>query len=361
MKKIGIVGSRRRNAGIDQKATREKFFEIYQRSMEKDCTDWLMIQAPTWEVDYTLSPKYLRNKYIENPVSYNSEFGAEFSDRVTAWIDNEQVLRLNIIPGLKFKKMSYERLPHFLGIDVGLKNDGTAIAITHIVRKEVDGMIKDFIELDALASRYAKDEGREFFHPEEMAAWIAEWTEKFFIVKGIMDQYYGLSMLPVLHEKGHKQIKIVNVTRDFNSRIYQNLMTKMLNASLRIVEGEERIVDGKKTKDISLVTEMLRLKATKHSKYLISVSAPEIKGVHDDESDAYARSVYLATEYLANGGNTISKHAGTIGKGNQTYKKYYRKQKRNVGFTKRPSSGLQMEIARRNFDTSNRVGPNRRY
>jgi len=338
-----------------------KFFEIYQRSMEKDCTDWLMIQAPTWEVDYTLSPKYLRNKYIENPVSYNSEFGAEFSDRVTAWIDNEQVLRLNIIPGLKFKKMSYERLPHFLGIDVGLKNDGTAIAITHIVRKEVDGMIKDFIELDALASRYAKDEGREFFHPEEMAAWIAEWTEKFFIVKGIMDQYYGLSMLPVLHEKGHKQIKIVNVTRDFNSRIYQNLMTKMLNASLRIVEGEERIVDGKKTKDISLVTEMLRLKATKHSKYLISVSAPEIKGVHDDESDAYARSVYLATEYLANGGNTISKHAGTIGKGNQTYKKYYRKQKRNVGFTKRPSSGLQMEIARRNFDTSNRVGPNRRY
>jgi len=29
MKKIGIIGSRRRNAGIDQKAVREKFFEIY--------------------------------------------------------------------------------------------------------------------------------------------------------------------------------------------------------------------------------------------------------------------------------------------------------------------------------------------
>lgn len=332
-----------------------KFFEIYQRSMEKTCTDWLMVQAPTWEVDYTLSPKYLRNKYIENPTSYMSEFGAEFSDRVTAWIDNEQVLRMNVVPGLKEKKMSYERIPHFLGIDVGLKNDGTALAICHIVKKEVDGMVKDFIELDHIAVRYAADEGKEFFHPEEMAEWIASYMTKFYIVSGFMDQYYGLSVLPVLHAKGHKQVQIVNVTRDLNSRIYQNLMTKMLNASLRIIEGEETIVDGKKTNDISLVTEMLRLKAVKHSKYLISVSAPEIKGVHDDESDAFARSVWLATEYMAKGGNTISKHTELSTKGtSQTYKKYYRKQKRMAGHTKRPTSALQMEIASRNFGTTGR-------
>jgi len=36
MKKIGIVGTRRRNSGIDQKATREKFFEIYQDG------DWIV-------------------------------------------------------------------------------------------------------------------------------------------------------------------------------------------------------------------------------------------------------------------------------------------------------------------------------
>jgi len=36
MKKIGIIGSRRRDAGIDQKATREKFFEIYEEG------DWIV-------------------------------------------------------------------------------------------------------------------------------------------------------------------------------------------------------------------------------------------------------------------------------------------------------------------------------
>lgn len=36
MKKIGIIGSRRRNSGIDQKKVREKFFEIYEQG------DWII-------------------------------------------------------------------------------------------------------------------------------------------------------------------------------------------------------------------------------------------------------------------------------------------------------------------------------
>jgi hypothetical protein len=79
----------------------------------------------------------LRSWFAENPVTYMSEYGAEFSDRVTAWIENEQILRMNIVPGLKLKTISYERIPHFLGIDIGSKNDGTAIAISHIVKKDV--------------------------------------------------------------------------------------------------------------------------------------------------------------------------------------------------------------------------------
>jgi len=323
-----------------------KFHEIYQRSMEKDCNDWLMVNAPSWEVDYTLSPKYLRNKYIENAISYNSEFGGQFSDRVSAWIDNEQILRINIIPGMKFKEMTYERTPHFLGIDVGLKNDGTAIAITHIVKEERGGEMKNVIELDCIEVRYAKDEGKEFFNPDEMAEWIASFMKKFFIVKGMMDQYYGLAMLPVLHKKGHKQIDVRQCSRDFNSRVYQNLMAKMLDASLRIPEGPERVVDGKKTKDIDLILEMLKLKAHSFSKYIISVAAPDIKDAHDDLSDAYARSVFLATEYLSGGGGSSNKIVDTTAGSGNSYKKYYMKNKRSAVYTNRPSQGLQMEMSR---------------
>jgi len=329
-----------------------KFYDLYKRSMEADCEDLLMIQAPTWEVDYTLSPKYLKGKYLDNANSYMSEFGAEFSDRVSAWIDNEEMLRINIIPGLKVKTLSYERTPHFMGIDVGLKQDGTAIAITHVVKEMVGGVMRELIELDCIDSRYAKDEDKEYFHPDEIADWIASYADKFYIVKGMMDQYYGLAMVPKLHDKGLKQISTVHVSRDYSSRVYQNFMSKMLDVSLRIPEGEERIVDGKKTKDLNLITELLRLRAVTHSKYQITVSAPDVKDAHDDESDAFARSVFLASEYISTGGMVRNNRTETTGK-NASYRQYYMKQKRNALYTMRPSSALQMDMSRnRHFNSS---------
>lgn len=326
-----------------------KFYELYERSLEKDCDDLLMIKAPTWEVDYTLSSKMLRAKYAESPFSYDAEYGAEFSDKISAWIENEQYLRMNIIPGLKLKSRSYERAPHFMGIDIGLKTDGTAICICHVTKKETPhGGIRNCIELDCIDVRYAADEGKDFFRPEEMAEWISTYMDKFFIVRGMMDQYFGMAIVPCLNDKGIKQIDTVHMSRDYNSKIYQNLMSKMLDGGLRIPEGdEERVVDGKKTKDIELVTELLSLQAKRHSKYLITVKAPEVKGKHDDCSDAFARAVYLATDYLSVGGGVAKNNVtANSGKSASSYRKYLRKQKRNAVYTNRPSSAVQAELSR---------------
>lgn len=324
-----------------------KFFELYQRGFESDCNDLLVLQAPTWEVDYTLSSKYLHAKYAENQISFNSEFGAQFSDRISAWLENEQVLRMNIIPELRMKPVSCERTPHFMGIDVGLKNDGTAVCICHIVKKETAEGVRDLIEIDFIDVRYASDEGKEYFRPEEIAEWLATFADKFFIAKGLMDQYYGLAMLPVLHDKGIKQIDVVQVTRDFSSKIYQNLMSKMLGASLRIPVGEDRVNEGVKTNDLPLISELLRLQAVNHSKYMVTVKAPDIKGQHDDLSDAFARSVFLATEYMSKGGG-VARHNVTQSNGSSTtYKKYFRKSKQNAMYTRRPSTDVMADLTRR--------------
>ena len=124
-------------------------------------------------------------------------------------------------------------------------------------------------------------------------------------------------------------------------------MTKMLDASLRIPEDEEHIVEGKKTKDLPLVTEMLRLQADMQSKYMISVQAPEIKGLHDDLSDAFARAVFLATEFLAKGGVSGNKIVESTSKSGSSYRQYYLKQKKTAMYTMRPTSALQAEMARK--------------
>ena len=134
-------------------------------------------------------------------------------------------------------------------------------------------------------------------------------------------------------------------------------MSKMLDAGLRIPEGEERVVDNKKTKDLDLVIEMLRLQAKTHSQYLITVEAPEVQGLHDDLSDAYGRAVYLASEYAAANGNSQKNTVSNAGGSSVSYKQYYRKQKMNAVYTNRPSSGIQMELSRsRNLGSLSRYG-----
>jgi hypothetical protein len=44
--------------------------------------------------------------------------------------------------------------------------------------------------------------------------------------------------------------------------------------------------------------ELLELQAEVHSKYLITVEAPQVKGKYDDMSDALVRMVWEATQHL---------------------------------------------------------------
>lgn len=333
---------------ISSPAARQgKFHELYELSLGPDGNNWLMIKAPTWEINSGLSSKYLRGKYIENPFTYMVEYGAEFSDRIAAWIDNEQILRVNIIPGLKEKTISYERTPHFMGIDLAQKNDGTAIAICHVIRKEIDGVLRNIIELDAVDVRYASEEGKEFLHLDDLADWIKSYTEKFFITKGVIDQWGAFGLLPLLKDRGLNQIEMMHMSRDLNSQIYQNLMSHMIDGTLRIPEGNERMLGTKMTTDLPLVTELLSLRATIHSKYLVTVEAPQVKGAHDDMSSAYSRAVYLASDHVAGKkGITQNLVIKTSSASGSSYRQYALKAKRSALYTNRPSTSLMMEMSR---------------
>ena len=136
-------------------------------------------------------------------------------------------------------------------------------------------------------------------------------------------------------------------------------MSKMLDGSLRIPEGEERMEGALKTKDLPLISEMMKLQATSHSKYLIDVKAPEIKGMHDDMSDAYARSVFLATEYMNAGGNVIKQNSVETTGPSGSYKQYFRKSKMNAFYTKRPSSAVMSDLSRGRSISNNFPGRGR--
>ena len=288
-----------------------KFFEEYKRSYQDDNEDLFVMQAPTWEIDPELSTQYLKQKYKENPIVFRSEFGAEFSDRLIGWIDDPAILRQNVVPGLKYKDVDFQRVPHFMGIDIGLKNDGTSITVCHWTHEMVDGEKIEKIEIDACDVRFAEDEGKDYFVPEELSDWIESYTKKFYIVKGLMDQYYGYSIVPLLAKKGNKQFEFRQFSDSLNSQVYQTFMTAMISNELRLPEGDPVQTKDGIEKDSDLVKELLTLQAEQKSKYLIKVSAPERKGMHDDLSDSTGRAIFLANEYRSKGfGHAVALSGG---------------------------------------------------
>jgi hypothetical protein len=279
-----------------------KFYEEFERSWSDKNNDLFMIQASSWEIDPTISSVYLRNKHSENSVVFESEFGARFSDKRRGWIEDPSVLRQNIVPGLKYKFRSLERIPHFAGVDVGLKEDGSSICIGHWTTEIIDGQKTEKIEVDCSETIYAREAGKDYLTPDDIVEWLSTYTDRFYIIKGLMDQYYGFSIVPKLLEKGISLYEYRSFNETLNSNIYQNLYSSLMTSTLRLPEGEKRIVEGALVNDSELVAELLTLQSVQKSRYLIRVKAPDRAGMHDDASDAFARMVQLATEYKIKGG-----------------------------------------------------------
>ena len=258
----------------------------------------LLIKAPSWEINQNLPSDFLRARYKADPITYDCEFGGEFSDRIKSWMP-EEYLRKIIIPDLKPKKTGVTRVPHFVGLDIGFKGDGTAIAVTHVVQVIEDDKKIDKIELDFIEARYAGEppyENMDMLDFELIADWIGEVCNKYFVVRGLLDQHNGVLVSQNLAKRHLPQFDLIYHTRNFNSELYQNLMMLTIDRKLRIFNERPN-----EFSDSDLINELLKLQVKQHSKNIIEVESPKIKGCHDDLSDALARSVWLAAEAMRTG------------------------------------------------------------
>ena len=288
-----------------------KFYEQYHLAMTggPGSENILAIQAPTWEVNPTVPTSYYKQHYHADPATFMVEHGAQFSDRVTAWIERDQDLLDCVDPDLKPQLIGRPRHPHEMGIDVGLVNDGTCVAITTV---DKEGKIVlayheywqagiDWREsnphLKSFTTNYCKtlkDVTRLDF--DEIANWIETLTKKFFITEGFFDQWNGIPLEQALLKKGLTQFRTELFQRDLSSRIYQNAKLQMFDKRLKLYNTP--ILEGKKNS--AFIDELLHLQANRVSKHLIVVEAPKTAGYHDDRSDAFARAVWLTSLRIRN-------------------------------------------------------------
>lgn len=305
-----------RVVAISSPDAREGFFyRLYQIAMAKDkaSQNMLMIQAPTWEVNTGLSSDYYETEYNKDAKSFATEHGAEFSDRVRGWIEDAKDLTDCINPDLRPMVTGIPREPHFVGVDFAVKNDGTSIVLTHLR----GGKIELAYHETWYPRKKWKDSNPHLLAPmtpyamrlqdvqrldmDEIAEWFKVLATRFFMIKGVLDQWAGHIFEQALHKRGLTQFELRHFSTSESAAMYQNAKMMMFSKLLSLYDYPlpEAVNSDMEIKLHSpLIQEMLELQATSGGKNILIVSAPDVPGKHDDASDALVRSVTLATEYI---------------------------------------------------------------
>ncbi len=293
------------------------FYKLYELSKSGGVasSQMIMIQAPTWEVNPTVDQADYEVERAKDPRGFETEYGAQFSDRVRGWIENEQDLLDCCVPGLRPILRGTPREPFFAGADLGLSGDGTSISLSHIV----DGRIQLGYHETWCAgvpwegsnphltgpppTPYAQtliDQQR--LDVDEIVDWFFLLSRRFYVVNGLLDQAFGVIFEQKLHKKGLTQFETKRFTAADSSDMYQNAKMFMYTRQLGLYDypTPDRGEDSDLTTNLHSphVTELLELQATSGGKNIIVVAKPSIPGKKDDFSDGFARSIHLAAEYV---------------------------------------------------------------
>ena len=332
-----------------------KFYELYQTAMGggKAAENMIAIQAPTWEVNPTVPTEYYQQKFHEDPNTFMVEHGAQFSDRVKGWIERPEDLLACVDLDLRPKDRGIPRSPYQMGVDVAIKNDGTAVAITHV---EYDTIVLDYHEIwyagvdwreanphlgDAYPTPYArrlKEEERLDF--EEIALWIDTLCKRFHITSGMFDRWEGLSLEQQLHKRGLRQFTSEFFNKDLSSKMYQAAKLLMFDQKLRLYDHPVTTTGDQASRGGSvihspLITELLTLQATMHSRNIIEVQAPQSGGKHDDMSDALVRSIWLSMPHIGKHGTSGMMNRPTVSRGTSLGAYQVARARMHGGFTQR--------------------------
>lgn len=280
------------------------FYQKFRQGFDRP-EAMLCVQASTWEVNPSISAEDLEVFYTDDPVSFFTEFGAEFSDRTRGWLEREEDLVACIDPSLIRLARAPARMPHFMGIDIGVTKggDGTAVAIGHI---DSNGkIVLDYLEWIRAGEGKYKDLFRLDF--DDIASWLAELSKKFHITEGIMDRWAGLPMEQALHKKGLRQIISQSFTQKETTFMYKTFKDMMWDSKLRLYNWEPsesggggELLSAEKGDFCGYLEELLELQEEKINRYISKIEAPQTKDKHDDRSDALIRMVWLASQKLGN-------------------------------------------------------------
>ena len=306
---IGPVESR--IIGISSPLGRQgKFYELFQKGMKggPGAKNLLCIEAPTWEVNPTIPSSEFEDAYLKDANVFFTEFGGQFSDRTRGWIEVKQDLYACIDPNRRMVTTPPARMPHFIGIDIGLVNDWTAVAIGHLENTPDRGpmIVVDYV--DRIHAGMGDYEHRERLEFDDVVEWVYKLSRRFFLAHGIFDQWAGIPFEQAVAKKGLTQLKMEHFTDVKNSEAFKNFKDMMWDKRLILYNGP--LKPGEE--HLPYIEELCELQMEQRTKNIVAVHKSGAEGSSDDMSDALIRMVWLASQHLTKPKLMAGVHTGSV-------------------------------------------------
>lgn len=308
------------------------FHTIYQQGMglgdDPPDEDILVLRIPTWGMNPEIDSGFLRSRYKRlGKVSYGCEYGANFADSKSPWIEDEQMLIQCIDDSYIQQPFGRKYVRYYWGIDQGQTSDAFAIGISH---KESDTVVLDYAKDyfgKAEECIHKEPEGYYEFskksirfpqHYEDITAELKELQKRFPPTYGIMDQWSGTLFKQIFESNGIKNLEVIHFTDSINSEMYHLWFYLMGNKQFRMYD------DGYVARMLLFLEKEIR------SKNITIVQAPQRKGFHDDLADAIARSIYAIHNNKSgkSGGSSGGMIAGASSSGPSSLASYQRQKQR---------------------------------
>jgi hypothetical protein len=252
-------------------------------------------------------PEILKAARKANRTKFMCEYGGEFSDTITAWVEDEYEFKRCVTERTQPNRGIHD-VPYYYGIDLGFKVDGTAVSIVH---KDDNGKImldyanvwysgaSDIWDLDdSVYKNCGKYATLDLLRMNDIVAEIKELAKNFPAKAGVFDQHNGYALAELFTNEHMSQFEMQSFSESLNSDVYQ--LVKRLYAEQLLDLFDHPI----------LVNEMLTLEGEKRAKDRVIVRAPSRAGAHDDISDSFCRAVWLCYNGFKDKPKNLSTGAG---------------------------------------------------
>ena len=268
------------------------FWDTYRQSLEADNREHIIsFKMYTAMVNTMVNSGELRMAKRQDKQKFMCEFGAEFSDTISNWIDDTEQFDNNCVcKDLPVNppqgKVGVE---YYYALDYAYKNDGAAIAIVH---KQTDGVIvldyadvffsgssDVWIKTDSIYQECKEFSCMELLGCDVFADKVKGLTKYFPIKSGWFDQFNGQGLVTIFNMIGMNQFRSIQMTNQLKTKMYQTAKMLYVDHMLKIPEHPV------------LVPELKSLEAERKGG-TVDIRAPKMPGYHDDISIAFVMAVF---------------------------------------------------------------------